>query len=151
MWFDSRQGQKIFLVCKTSRPAPGPTHWKCRQFGWGEKLIGLIHPVPKLRMSGAIPLLPVYGIMTCRATDLTCCCCCCCCGRDSSIGIATSYRLDGPASNPGGSEILRTHKTSPGAHPASFAMGTGYLFRGKSGEGVALTTYPHLAPRLKKE
>jgi len=25
------------------------------------------------------------------------------------------------------------------------------VYRGKSGRGVALTTHPHLAPRLKKE
>jgi hypothetical protein len=30
-------------------------------------------------------------------------------GRDSSVGIATCYVLDGPESNPGGDEIFRTH------------------------------------------
>ena len=29
------------------------------------------------------------------------------CGPDSSVGIATDYGLDGPASNPGGDEIFR--------------------------------------------
>jgi hypothetical protein len=29
-------------------------------------------------------------------------------GRDSSVGIATRYRLDGPGMNPGGCEISRT-------------------------------------------
>jgi hypothetical protein len=33
------------------------------------------------------------------------------CGPDSSIGIATDYGLDGPGSNPGGSEIFRTMGT----------------------------------------
>jgi hypothetical protein len=29
-------------------------------------------------------------------------------GRDSSVGTATGYGLDGPGSNPGGGEIFRT-------------------------------------------
>jgi allophanate hydrolase subunit 1 len=29
-------------------------------------------------------------------------------GRDSSVGIATRYGLDGPGSNPGGGKIFRT-------------------------------------------
>jgi len=40
--------------------------------------------------------------------------------------------------------------TSPGAHPASCTMGTG-SFLGVKQQGMALTTHPHLAPRLKKE
>ena len=39
-----------------------------------------------------------------------------------------------------------TVQTGPGAHPASYTMGTGSLSR-----GVALTTHSHLAPTLKKE
>ena len=34
-------------------------------------------------------------------------------GRDSSVGIATRYGLDGPGSNPGGGEIFRTHPDRP--------------------------------------
>ena len=30
-------------------------------------------------------------------------------GRDSSVGIATAYGLDGPGSNPGGGEISGTY------------------------------------------
>jgi len=30
-------------------------------------------------------------------------------------------------------------------------MGNGFFTRGLSGQGVALTTYPNLAPRLKEE
>ena len=41
-------------------------------------------------------------------------------------------------------------RPGPGAHPASYTMGTGCL-QGSSGRDVALTTHPHLAPRLKKE
>jgi len=40
----------------------------------------------------------------------------------------------------------------PGAHPASYTMGTG-SFPGvkRGGWGVAMTTHTHLAPRLKEE
>ena len=41
--------------------------------------------------------------------------------------------------------------TGPGAHPASCTMGTRSLCLGLSGRGVALTTHPQVAPRLKKE
>jgi len=37
------------------------------------------------------------------------------CGPDSSVGIATDYRLEGPASNPGGDEIFR--QSSPALGP----------------------------------
>ena len=42
-------------------------------------------------------------------------------------------------------------QTGPGAHPAScrLTMGTRSLSRG--GRGMALTTHPYVAPRLKKE
>jgi len=42
-------------------------------------------------------------------------------------------------------------QNGPGAHPASYKMGTGFLSPGQSGRGVALTTQLHLAPWLKKE
>ena len=42
---------------------------------------------------------------------------------------------------------IPTH-TGPGANPASSTMGTR---QGYSSQGVVLTTYPHLAPMLKKE
>jgi len=42
-------------------------------------------------------------------------------------------------------------ETGPGAHPTSYTIGTGSLSRGANGRGLALTTHPHLAPRLKKE
>jgi hypothetical protein len=48
-------------------------------------------------------------------------------GRDSLVGIATGYGLDGPGSNPGGDEILPHVKTGPATHPASCTMGTGSL------------------------
>ena len=34
-------------------------------------------------------------------------------GRDSSVDIATGYGLDGPGSNPGGNDIIRTCPDQP--------------------------------------
>jgi hypothetical protein len=45
--------------------------------------------------------------------------------RDSSVGIATGYRLDSPGLNPGGREFFAHVQTGPWAHPASWRMGTG--------------------------
>ena len=46
--------------------------------------------------------------------------------RDSSIGVATGYGLNGPGSNPcGGARFSAPVHTGPGAHPASCTMGTG--------------------------
>jgi hypothetical protein len=42
-------------------------------------------------------------------------------------------------------------QTGHGAHSASYTMVPGCFPRGKAARGVVLTTYPHLAPRLKKE
>jgi len=63
-------------------------------------------------------------------------------GQDSSVGIATRYGLEG--SDPGGARFSAPIQMGPGAHTASYTMGTG------SSRGVALTTHPPLAPRLKK-
>ena len=41
--------------------------------------------------------------------------------------------------------------TDPESHSASCTMGTGFISRVHIGLGMALTTHPHLAPRLKKE
>ena len=45
-------------------------------------------------------------------------------GSDSSVGKATSYRLDGPGIDPGGDEIFRTRPVRTWGHPASCTMGT---------------------------
>jgi hypothetical protein len=74
--------------------------------------------------------------------------------RDSSVGIATRYGLDGLGSNPsggGGARFSGLVHTGYEGYPASYTTGTGSLSRGLSGRGLALTTHPHLAPRLKKE
>jgi hypothetical protein len=69
-------------------------------------------------------------------------------GRDSVVGIATRYGLDDLAIKSSWGEVLLT---APGPYPSSCKMGTGSISRGQSGRGMALTTRPHLAPRLKKE
>ena len=54
-------------------------------------------------------------------------------------------------SNPGGAGVSAPAQTGRGAHPVSYEMGTGSLFRGYSCRCWGLTTHSHLAPRLKKE
>jgi len=87
---------------------------------------------------------------------MTCMCVCVCgcgsVGRDSSVGIATRYGLDGPGieSRWGGGSFSTPVHTGPGAHPSSYTMGTGsFLGVKRSGRGVDHP--PHLALRLKKE
>ena len=54
-------------------------------------------------------------------------------GRDSSVGIATRYRLDGPGiESLCGAKFSAHVKIGPGAHPASYTMGTGSFSRGKA-------------------
>jgi hypothetical protein len=50
---------------------------------------------------------------------------------------------------PVGARFSAPVQNGPGAHPASYTMGTG-SFPGVSGWGVGLTTHPHLEPRLRK-
>ena len=46
--------------------------------------------------------------------------------RDSSVGIATRYGLDGPGiESRWGPRFSAPGQTGPGAHPASYIMGTG--------------------------
>ena len=47
-------------------------------------------------------------------------------GRDSSVGIATRYGLDGPGIESWwGARFSASVQTGPEAHPASYTMGTG--------------------------
>ena len=71
-------------------------------------------------------------------------------GRDSAVGIATRYGLDGPGIESRKGEIFRTRPETPGAYPASCTMGTGSFPEAKR-PSVALTIHSHLAPRFKKE
>jgi hypothetical protein len=54
-------------------------------------------------------------------------------------------------SKPGGSEVLVTDHTAVGATYLSVKWAPGFFLRDKSIRDLALTTYLHLAPRLKKE
>jgi hypothetical protein len=67
---------------------------------------------------------------------------------DNVVGIVTRYGLD----SPGDWMLVKVWfsapiQTYPVAHPTSCIRGTWSLSPG----GVALTTHPRLAPRLKKE
>ena len=53
-------------------------------------------------------------------------------GRDSSVGIATRYELDGPGSNPGGGEIFRTPEERPWGPPSLLYSGYWVITRGKA-------------------
>ena len=52
-------------------------------------------------------------------------------GRDSAVGIGTRYGLDGPEiESRWGARFSTIVLTGPGAHPASYKVGTGSLSRG---------------------
>jgi hypothetical protein len=59
-------------------------------------------------------------------------------GRDSSVGIATRYGLDGPGiESRWGQGFSAAIQTGPGAHPATYTMGTGsFLGVKRPGRGV---------------
>ena len=58
--------------------------------------------------------------------------------RDSSVGIATRYGLDGPGmESRWGERFSALMQTGPGAYPVSYIMGTGSFRRVKrQGRGV---------------
>jgi hypothetical protein len=64
-------------------------------------------------------------------------------GPGSSPGIVTGYGLDGPGiESRWGARFFAFVQTGPGAHPASYTMGTGSLRRVKSGQVLTLTLTP---------
>jgi hypothetical protein len=68
--------------------------------------------------------------------------------QDSSVSIVTCYGLDGPGIE---SQWRRDFpRPSRPAHPDYYTIGTGSFPR-VSSLGMALTTHPHLALRLKEE
>ena len=74
------------------------------------------------------------------------------CGPGSSVGIVTSYGLDGPGiESRWGSRFSAPVQTGPGARPASCTMGTGSFPGLKSGRGVTLTLHLLLVPLVMKE
>jgi len=66
-------------------------------------------------------------------------------GPGSSVGIATDYGLE----TRWGRDFPPV-QTGPGAHPASYKIGTGSFPAIKCGRGVLLTTHPLLVPRSWK-
>jgi len=73
-------------------------------------------------------------------------------GRNSSVGIATGYGLDGPGiESRWGARFSAPVQTVPGTHPASCTMGTRSFPGVKSGRGVTLTPHPLLVPLVMKE
>jgi hypothetical protein len=72
-------------------------------------------------------------------------------GRDSAVGIATRYGMDGPGiESQGRARFSAPVQTGPWAHPPSCTMGNG-SFPGVKRPGCGVDHPPHLSPRLKKE
>ena len=71
-------------------------------------------------------------------------------GRDSSVGIATRYGLDGPGIEfRMGKRFSAPVQTGPGARPASCKMGTG-SFPGVKRQGRGAGHPPHLSAEVMK-
>ena len=72
-------------------------------------------------------------------------------GRDSVVGIATRYGMDGPGiESRWRARITAPVQTGPGAYPASYTIGT-RSYPGVKRPGRGVDHPPHLAPRLKEE
>jgi len=72
-------------------------------------------------------------------------------GRDISVGLATSYGLDGPGIEyRWGTRYSTPVQAGLGAYPDSYTMDTG-SFPGAKWPGRGVDHPPHLSPRLKKE
>ena len=62
-----------------------------------------------------------------------------CMDRDSSVGIATHYGLDGPAiESRWGARYSASVQNGPGSHSASYTRGRGSLFPGGKAAGAWL-------------
>ena len=79
------------------------------------------------------------------------CVCVCVCEPGSSVGIATELRAGRSGTESRWGRDFRPVQTGPGAHTASFTMGTGSFPGVKCGRGVLLTTHPLLVPRSMEE
>jgi hypothetical protein len=66
--------------------------------------------------------------------------------RDSVVGIATRYGLEGPGIESQWDEIFRTYPDRLRGPPSHLYNG----YRRKGGQGVMLTTHPLLVPRIRK-
>jgi hypothetical protein len=67
-------GQEIFFSTKPQRPAVGPSQLAVQQVplsrGLGVMFIIRLHLVPRLKVSGGVPLLPLYAFMAWAGTIL---------------------------------------------------------------------------------
>ena len=74
-------------------------------------------------------------------------------GQNSSVGTATRYELDGSVIESRGSGVGAKFsarvQTDPGAHTASYTIGTGSL-PGEKRPERDVDHQPHLAQRLRK-
>jgi len=71
-------------------------------------------------------------------------------GRDGSVGIATRYGLDGPGiEGLWGARFFVPVQTGPGAHPASYTMGTG-SFPGVKRPGRVVDHPPQSSAEVKE-
>jgi len=88
----------------------------------------------------------LYG---CETWSLTYVCVCVC--RDSLVVTATPYGLGGPGiESQWGARVSAPVQTGPGAHPASYIMGT-RSFPGVKRTGRGADHPPNLASKLKEE
>ena len=72
------------------------------------------------------------------------------CGLGSSVGIATELRAGRSGIESRWGRDFPSVQTGPGAHPASYKMGTGSFPVVECGRDVLLTTHPLLVPRSWK-
>jgi hypothetical protein len=70
--------------------------------------------------------------------------------RDSVVGIATHYGLEGPGIESRWGEIFRTYPHRLRGPPNLLYSGYRLFPGGKGGRGVMLTTHPLLVPKLRK-
>jgi hypothetical protein len=72
-------------------------------------------------------------------------------GPGSSVGIVTGYALGGLGiESQWGLRFSTPVQTGPGAHPASYTVGTRSFLGVKSGRGMTLTHHPLLVPWSRK-
>ena len=71
-------------------------------------------------------------------------------GRDSSVRIVTRYGFDGPGvESRWGARFSASVETDPGAHPASYTMGTG-SFPGVKRPGGGVDLLPLSSAEVKE-
>ena len=71
--------------------------------------------------------------------------------RDSSVGIATRYGLEGPRIDSRWGEIFRTYPDRLRGPPSLLYNGYRVFHGAKGGRGVMLTTHPPSSAEVKKE